>query len=207
MQDPYKILGVSPNASDDEIKKAYRKLAVKYHPDNYVNNPLADLAEEKMKEINEAYDTIQKQRSQASGSNRSSYSYSDFSGTGFNNSSNTGSSDFAQARSKINSNDISGAENILRSTPTDKRNAEWNYLMGCIYIRKGNYFDAQKYLETACYMAPDNAEYRNMRDNLRRASNSGGYSYRETGSDCDMCDICSTLMCLNCLCGGRGGGC
>ena len=54
MTDPYRVLGVEPTASDDEIKRAYRELARKYHPDNYQNNPLADLAEEKMKEINEA---------------------------------------------------------------------------------------------------------------------------------------------------------
>ena len=57
MTDPYIVLGVKPDASDEEIKRAYRELARKYHPDNYQNNPLADLAEEKMKEINEAYDT------------------------------------------------------------------------------------------------------------------------------------------------------
>ena len=65
MKDPYSVLGVSQSASDDEIKKAYRELARKYHPDNYQNNPLADLAEEKMKEINEAYDAITKQRAGA----------------------------------------------------------------------------------------------------------------------------------------------
>ena len=58
MRDPYSVLGVSQSASDEEVKKAYRELARKYHPDNYQNNPLADLAEEKMKEINQAYDTI-----------------------------------------------------------------------------------------------------------------------------------------------------
>jgi len=63
MTDPYIVLGVKPDASDEEIKRAYRELARKYHPDNYQNNPLADLAEEKMKEINEAYDTITKMRS------------------------------------------------------------------------------------------------------------------------------------------------
>ena len=67
LNDPYSVLGVSPNASDEEIKKAYRELARKYHPDNYQNNPLADLAEEKMKEINEAYETITKQRSGGGG--------------------------------------------------------------------------------------------------------------------------------------------
>ena len=60
--DPYKVLGISSDATDAEVKKAYRALAKKYHPDNYVNNPLADLAAEKMKQINEAYDEIQKQR-------------------------------------------------------------------------------------------------------------------------------------------------
>ena len=64
MNDPYKVLGVSPNASEEEIKKAYRDLARKYHPDNYHNNPLADLAQEKMKEINEAYDTLTKTNGQ-----------------------------------------------------------------------------------------------------------------------------------------------
>ncbi|MFY9382301.1 MAG: DnaJ domain-containing protein, partial [Eubacteriales bacterium] len=62
MNDPYKVLGVRRDATDEEIKKAYYELARKYHPDNYTNNPLTDLVEEKMKEINEAYEQIQKER-------------------------------------------------------------------------------------------------------------------------------------------------
>ena len=62
MRDPYEVLGVPSTASDDEVKKAYRNLARKYHPDNYHDNPLADLAQERMKEINEAYETIRTQR-------------------------------------------------------------------------------------------------------------------------------------------------
>ncbi len=73
MTDPYQVLGVSPSATDDEIKTAYRQLARKYHPDNYVDNPLADLATEKMKEINEAYDEIQRRRREGGQSASGSY--------------------------------------------------------------------------------------------------------------------------------------
>ena len=61
-KNPYEVLGVSPSASDDEIKKAYRELSRKYHPDANINNPLADLAAEKFKEVQEAYDTIMRDR-------------------------------------------------------------------------------------------------------------------------------------------------
>ena len=63
--DPYKVLGVTPQTSDDDVKRAYRELARKYHPDNYAGNPLADLAETRMKEINEAYDMIMNARSKS----------------------------------------------------------------------------------------------------------------------------------------------
>ena len=70
MTDPYKVLNIPSTATDEEVKKAYRELARKYHPDNYHDNPLADLAQEKMKEINEAYDTIQRQRHGRGGARR-----------------------------------------------------------------------------------------------------------------------------------------
>ena len=68
MKDPYQVLGVSPNASDDDIKKAYRKLAKKYHPDNYANSEFSDIANDKMQQINEAYDIIKNGGSTANSS-------------------------------------------------------------------------------------------------------------------------------------------
>ena len=62
MTNPYEVLGIAPSATDEEVKKAYRELSRKYHPDSYVNNPLADLAEEKFKQVQQAYDQIMKQR-------------------------------------------------------------------------------------------------------------------------------------------------
>ena len=74
-KNPYDVLGVPQNASDDEIKKAYRELTRKYHPDANVNNPLADLAEEKFKEVQEAYDEIMRQREQGGGYSYGNSSY------------------------------------------------------------------------------------------------------------------------------------
>ena len=73
MRDPYQVLGIPSTATDEEVKKAYRNLARKYHPDNYHDNPLEDLAQERMKEINEAYETIRNQRKAAQSGGQSGY--------------------------------------------------------------------------------------------------------------------------------------
>ncbi len=190
MNDPYKVLGVSKDATDDEIKKAYRELARKYHPDNYSGNPLEDLVQEKMKEINEAYDQIQKERA----------------GKGSAGNSHYGPSGFTNVRNLINVGRFSEAELILDSIAHSDRNAEWNYLKGVVLIKRGWYIDAQKYLETACYMVPDNAEYRNMLNNLRSHATSYGGGYRTAqGGGTSACDVCSTLICADCMCELCGG--
>ena len=122
MNDPYSVLGVKPDASDEEIKRAYRDLARKYHPDNYQNNPLADLAEEKMKEINEAYDAITKMRASGGGSQQSGYQ-SGYQQSGYRRQSgySAGGTIYARVRQAINLGDLSQAEQLLQSAPTRMR--------------------------------------------------------------------------------------
>ena len=218
MSDPYSVLGVSPDASDDEVKKAYRELARKYHPDNYHDNPLADLASEKMKEINEAYDAIT--RSRESGGTRASYgggtnsSYGGgsayqsqsqgYSGS-YNRSYSTGDAGvYAQIRSLINSNNLSQAEAMLNSMPN--HDAEWYFLMGSVCWRRGWMDQAGQYFRTASTMEPSNIEYRNAVQYMNR----GGQAYRPAGAPAgmtqsDMCTICNTLVCADCCCEMMGG--
>ncbi len=200
MTDPYRVLGVEPTASDDEIKRAYRELARKYHPDNYQNNPLADLAEEKMKEINEAYDQITKQRAGGGGYNASNAGYQRQQSS-YQQQSYSGGSVYQQARQAINLGDLSRAEQLLRTAPA--QNGEWHFLMGSIAYRKGWLDEAMQHYQMACRMDPTNGEYRQA---LAMMQN-GGQAYRPYGygGGMDACDCCTSLMCLNCLCGGCGG--
>ncbi len=200
MNDPYKVLGVSRDATDEEIKKAYRELARKYHPDNYVNNPLADLVQEKMKEINEAYDEIQ--RSRAS-SRSSSSGYYDTSST----SDGTYDSALRDIRTLINLGNFTEASIKLDSIPEAARGAEWCFLKGCLLMQRGYFYDATRLFERACYLDPNNEEYKNALNELKTRANSYGSQYRRTntsGSD-DICNLCSSLICADCLCEMCGG--
>ena len=194
MSDPYSVLGVSSNASDSEIKKAYRELVRKYHPDNYHDNPLSDLASEKMKEINEAYNNVLRMREGGERGYKPGGSY-----TG----ASTGSAEGNRVRSAINSGDIRLAEELLSGFSA--RNAEWNFLMGSVCYRKGWLDDALSYFQTAVSMEPGNSEYRQALGFM----NQGGQAYRPFGrgpmanQGCDACDICTAMMCMNlcCRCG------
>lgn len=195
MNNPYEVLGVSETASDDEIKDAYRRLAKKYHPDNYTDSPLSDIAEQKMKEINEAYDQINQIRQKGRGTGSA--------GSG-NYSGNGSSSQFYSVRIYIQRNMIDQAEQILDSAPQGNRTAEWFYLKGMCAYRRGWSEQAFSYFTTACNMDPGNGEYRAALNNMQnqRAYNYGGYNQTNVGnqSDCTCCDICTTIMCADCLC-------
>ncbi len=197
MRDPYEVLGVSKNASDEEVKRAYRDLARKYHPDNYVNNPLADLAQEKMKEINEAYDQITSGRAQQSAPNGSYGGYSAGSSGAY--SSRSSSPQYAAIRNMIAVGNIASAEAMLSGI--SQRNAEWYFLMGSVLYRKGWFDEAARHFQTAVNMDPSNAEYRSA---LSRMSQNG-QSYRSYGGGMSGCDCCTNLICADCCCECMGG--
>ena len=204
MNDPYSVLGVSPSASDDEVKRAYRDLARKYHPDNYHDNPLADLASEKMKEINEAYDAITKSRESSGGYGYGGSAYQTQSGgqrqyTGRNNQ-------YIQIRNLINANNLAQAEAMLNQIAN--HDAEWYYLMGSVYWRRGWMDQASQFFRTASTMDPTNIEYRNavqyMNQGGRAYRPAGGMGMNMMGGD-ETCNMCQTLICADCCCEMMGG--
>lgn len=194
---PYEVLGVPEDADEATIKKAYRDLVKKYHPDKYVNNPLADLATEKLKEVNKAYDMLMNKGPSASygynsqGNYRNSGSYS-----------NSRASSYAAVRNLINRGMFSEAEQMLSGLP---KNAEWNFLMGICRIRAGWYDSGIEFLRTASRMEPGNAEYSSTLNSVLNA----GMAYRNTGTvgrgGMSGCDICSSLICADCCCECMGG--
>ncbi|MDR1815807.1 MAG: DnaJ domain-containing protein [Clostridiales Family XIII bacterium] len=200
---PYEVLGLKPGASEDEIKAAYRELVKKYHPDRYQDNPLSDLAEEKMREINEAYDTLMggagKKRGGGSaagkyGPGSSRYYGGDFGGAGAY--SGNDAEEFRSIRQSIDRGDLRDAEQRLNRVAT--RNAEWHYLFGVLNIRRGWFNEGMNGLQMAVSMAPDNFEYRNTLNSVM--SQTQGYqfgSYQRGYSDAER-TFCTALQCYCC---------
>ena len=225
---PYKVLGVSPNADDEEIKRAYRELARKYHPDRYTNSDLADLANEKMQEVNAAYEEIQRLRAAGADQQQNSDNAANgghYSGNAnqskgsYNGGYNGGAGNYhsqnysAEAREKfilirncINAGNISEAERLIAEIADIDRGAEWHFLMGCIQLRKGFYVDAQHSFDTAYRMEPTNNEYWQFKEKMHERAKGFGNGYNTTrqGGCCD-CDLCSSLICADCCCECMGG--
>lgn len=206
-KNPYSVLGVSENATDEEIKKAYRELAKKYHPDKYANTDLSELAGEKMKEVNAAYEEIQRLRREGGSTGQTGNAYSSYSAGGYGAGGGAGGN--AYIRQCINARRYSEAMLRLNAIPTTERGAEWNFLMGCSMIGLGRIYDGRSYLERACAMDPQNLEYRAARDRAANVS-FGGFSEGGTTihtGHCSVCDLCTTMLCINCCCNSCSNGC
>ena len=195
---PYEVLGVSETADEDTIKRAYRDLVKKYHPDKYVNNPLADLASEKLKEINQAYDMLMNKK-EANSSNSGSYYQSG------GQSSNTwdGMDSYRAVRMFISQGRFAEAEQMLYRLP---QNAEWHYLMGVICQRKGWADRAASEFEQATSADPNNMEYRAAYNGMHNRGNAyRNYGPQPAGCGCSSCDCCTQLICADCCCECMGG--
>lgn len=173
MSDPYKVLGVSPDASDEEIKKAYRKLAMKYHPDR---NPGDAEAARKMQQINEAYDQIknpEKARAQSAYGSQGSYQGYDPWGYG-QRQQPRGDSAQQAAYNYIRFGRYQEALNALNSSAV--KDARWYYLSALANDGLGNQVTALEHIRRAVSMEPDNPRYLQT---LREIEN-GGAAYRQT---------------------------
>lgn len=208
-KNPYDVLGISPNASDDEVKKAYRELSRKYHPDANVNNPLADLAEEKFKEVQEAYDTITKERTHGGyssggyGYNSGNYGY----GSSYGSSQTSGdqqSVEMQGVRNFISNGRYQDALNVLGRM--ENRNAEWYYLSAVANANLGNNVLAKDHAAQAVNMEPNNIQYRQFLSQIswntqRYQGNPFGGNYANTDSACTTGSVCCDVWLLSSLCG------
>lgn len=211
MTDPYQVLGVSRGASDEEIKKAYRSLSRKYHPDANVNNPNKDAAEEKFKQVQQAYDTIMKEKQQGtgyggnySGSAYGDSSYGDFGGFGgFYGRENTyqeENSRLQAAANYIRNGYYKEAMNVLNDIPFSERHGRWYYYSAVVNQRVGNTATALEHIRRAVELEPSNIQYRQFQQNLEY----GGTWYTNMGSGYERpysgSEWCFRMLLLNMFC-------
>ena len=209
MTDPYQVLGVSRDASNDEIKKAYRRLSRKYHPDANINNPNKEAAEAKFKEVQAAYNQIINEREHGT-SGQSSAGYGGYGSQQQNQQNQYQDEDslkFRAAANYINAGSYTEALHVLDSI--SNRNAQWYYLSALANARMGSNINAKEHARKAVELDPNNMQYRQLLSQLE----SGGQWYQDMGQSYGMptinvSDWCCKILCLNaacgCLCPGAG---
>lgn len=212
--DPYKVLGVSYNASDDEIKKAYRSLSRKYHPDANVGNPNQKEYEEKFKEVQQAYNMIMDQR-QGKGQPQQSGSddFWGFGGQGF------GGQGFGQRQTETKDDQyLRSAANYIQNgyyreglnvlEQVKDRRGQWYYYSAFANYKVGNNAIAIDHARTACAFEPDNFYYANLLQRLqggetRYQQRSAQYGGNPSMAGSNYCgQLCGTCLVLNLCCGG-----
>jgi len=206
MTDPYQILGVNKNATQDEVKKAYRELSKKYHPDSHMNNPLSDLAEEKFKEVQTAYDQIM---SGTASTSNSSYSNRSSSNNGYG-------SDTSYQDSSADASAMNGIYNLLYERRYQEalrelgkianHSAKWYYFSAVANNGVGNNLLAFEHARQAAVLEPSNRDYQNLVNQLQfrtqRYQNTGNtYGRQSMGTG----NFCCDLLCADSLCECLGG--
>ena len=187
MNDPYSILGVSPSATDDEIKTAYRKLSQQYHPDKHLDSVMEEIATQKMAEINAAYDQIMNMRRSGAAAQGENF--------------------YTNLRTMIEKGQYTEADNVLEQN-RQEMSGEWNFLKGTVCLSRGWLNDAYSYYEKAVRLEPSNREYQAAFARMRSSRNGhmSGNPYNSGGSGMNMnsanclCNTCQLLICADCLC-------
>lgn len=221
MTDPYQVLGVSRDASTEEIKKAYRTLSRKYHPDANINNPNKAEAEEKFKQVQQAYKQIMEEKENGTSSYSSQGSYGGSGGSygnggyggnygGYNYGSSTEDAELRAAANYLNNMRYQEAMRVLNNI--SRHNAQWYYLHAIANAGLGNNISAVQDAQTAVNMEPDNMQYRQLLSQLQGGGQwytdmGQGYGYERAGGDmgkwCCEC-LAINAMCNCCCYGGRG---
>ena len=232
MRDPYESLGISRGATEEEIKKAYKALSRKYHPDANINNPHKEEAEEKFKEIQQAYQQVMKERTEGYGqgnyrsSGNSSGGYGNFGGFGgfgsfggfgdfggaWGNSSGTGYEEDSHLRAAgnyVRNGYYKEARTVLDNMEEGARSARWYYYSALAHAGLGNQVSGLEHARRAQTMEPGNREYSNL---VYRFENGGSwyrqrqYSYGQpySGGNGLCLKLCIANMLCNLCCGGGG---
>ena len=189
MTNPYEYLGLNRNATEQQVMDAYRSIAASIQNSTGTDEEKTN----RMNELNEAYDFV----------------LNEIRGTGtyYNNSNsyNQSTSQFFDVRQRINNGRIDDAETILDGIPNNMRTAEWNYLKGVVYQRRGWLNEAYRCYQTACSIDPNNQEYRSALNSMNNNANGGYRTTRTSNSGCSGCDVCTGLVCADCCCECMGG--
>ena len=203
--DPYQILGISRGASDEEIKKAYRNLSRKYHPDANMNNPNKAAAEEKFKQVQQAYDQIMKEKEQGAYGGYGSYGFGGYQSRQ-SSANNEYENHLRAAANYIQSRHFKEALNVLNAM--QGRNALWYYYSAIANNGAGNNVIALEHAKKAAALEPNNYQYRQLVQQLEgggtwyRDMQGPFYEYSTGGSDFCV-KLCIANMICNCCCGGR----
>lgn len=225
MTDPYQVLGVSPSATDEEIKKAYRQLCKQYHPDLHAGQPDEKQAEKRFVEIQQAYQQVMRMRQggqDAGGAyaERERDPYADFWGMGYGpgyggydygrQQEEDVSSGMRAAKVYIDAGHYAEALNALNGVPMGERNARWYFLNALAQCGLRNIAQATQYARQAVTMEPGNIQYQQLLSELQN----GGMRYTQQGqrygrgvfgmSDPRCMCLAANLLCL---CMGGGGMC